>query len=150
MIFDHDGTLVDTTGLERLLYPGIRELLESIYKMGIPMFIWTARSQKSTCEIVASLGVEKFFQDICGGDTTARKPSVEGLEYLVPEASSESVVIIGDSIGDMLGAKAYGAFAIAALWSHAEKDISKLMLDNGADKVVRTVKEVEQFILEHI
>lgn len=150
VVFDHDGTLVDTSGLRRFLYPGIKDLLETLSQNGIPMYVWTARGKASTEKILKELNAIKYFEDICGGDTATMKPSSEGLEYLLPDISPENVIVIGDSMGDIIGAKSFGARAMGALWAHRDERAVSHFLENGATDTFLTANDFREYILEYI
>ncbi len=150
IIFDHDGTIVNTCVLPRYVFQGLTTLLQKLYDLNIPMYVWTARSKESAITSLEEQNILHFFQDVCGGQTTAPKPSPEGIEYLVPEASAENVIVIGDSIGDIIGGKMFGAFTIGALWSHGSSEYAQSFYDEGADLCVQTVDELTDFLMNRI
>lgn len=150
IVFDHDGTLVDTTKISRTLYPGIKELLMELNQRGIPMYVWTARDKKSTQEILSKQGVLSFFIDICGGDSAARKPSAEGLEYLLSGVNAQNVIVIGDSIGDIIGAKSFGATAVAVLWDKKDERAEAAFIQAGAYKTFFSPQELKLFLEKSI
>ncbi len=103
-----------------LLYPGIKELLDEL-KKEYQLYVWTARDRRSTLFILRDLGVVEYFLDFsCVDDDNAPKPMPDGIERMVGDFDKSKVVVIGDSPGDIRGAKAYGAKSIAACWDHPE------------------------------
>ncbi len=145
-MFDHDGTLVNTEQVERKLYPGIRELIGFLAEKQIPMFVWTMRSYASTKEILESLGVYSFFTDICGCNNAPSKPSPEGIEYLVPGVKAENVIVIGDSVGDIIGGKKFGAHTIGAGWGHGNSGAMQVYAEYGAHVSFMDVSELRTYI----
>lgn len=151
IVFDHDGTLIDTNSFsKRFAYEGIADLLESLYQKNINMYVWTARKKNSTKEILQECGLLKYFKDICGGDTAQTKPSADGLHYLLPEVAVENIIVIGDSIGDIIGAKSFGATGIGALWSHDSLRYQNLFIENGASQTFDKVAELKDWIFKNI
>lgn len=150
VIFDHDGTLVDTTSFKRELFPGIVELLKYLSSQGIKSYIWTARNRDSTVEILQSLAIIDHFSGFACGGEMKPKPSVQGLESLLIEDRSESIALVGDSLGDMIGGRSFGALCIGALWGHGNLDGEKVMLESGADICFGNVLEFKKFLEDKI
>ncbi len=132
IIFDCDGTLVDTSTLKYSLFPGIKELLHAL-SLDSKLYVWTARDRKSTLRILKELGILSYFESISTIDDSLAKPHVSGLLELVPEVSKSSICIIGDSSNDIIGAKNFGVKSIGAVWSNQAYTL--VMKEIGADFV---------------
>lgn len=143
VIFDCDGTLVDTSGPKYKLFPGIQELLEK-HKNECLYYVWTARGRKSTLKVLEDLGVKSYFEDFSTPDDGFTKPNPEGLKALVGLAKKDSICVIGDSSVDMMGAKFFKVLAIGAIWS-AEANSSSLE-SGGADFLVSHPNECSKLI----
>jgi len=150
VVFDHDGTLVDTSRLERSLYPGIKDLVHFLADNNISMYVWTARSYASTKEILNKLGLASKFIDICGSNNAPGKPSPAGLEYLIPEVEAQNVIVIGDSLGDIIGGTKFGAHCIGASWGHGDETVAQMYAEYGAKASFLTVEECKQYIAKLI
>jgi phosphoglycolate phosphatase len=146
IVFDHDGTLVDTTNIRRNLYPNMQELLQFLHGEGIKLYVWTARSRRSTEDILTSLGVISFFEDICGGNNAPSKPSPEGIELLLPAVNPENVIVIGDSLGDIIGGHNFGAHCIGAMWGHGDERAREAYLEHGAKESFLNLLDCKQYI----
>jgi phosphoglycolate phosphatase len=118
IVFDCDGTLVDTSQLKYSLYPGIKELLTELSENST-LYVWTARDRKSTLRILKELGVLHFFAGISTVDDALPKPHVSGLFELLGDTPRNTVCMIGDTSNDILGAKNYGIKSIGAVWNPA-------------------------------
>lgn len=149
-MFDHDGTLVNTMGLSPQAYEGIMDLVQALTGREVPLYVWTARSKVSTIRILEELKLRRFFKDICGSDTANAKPSQAGLDYLVPEVDPENVVVIGDSLGDIVGAKSFGAYPVGVAWSDSVQEIEATFLKTGARSFFTDVKKLKAFLFERI
>ncbi len=133
VIFDCDGTLVDTSGSKYKLFPGILELLEA-HANDCALYVWTARDRNSTLRILKELGIASFFDGISTPDDAPPKPNMKGLSDLVGNSPRHTVCVIGDSGNDMLGAKSFGVLALGATWNPEAR--AQLLTEAGADFIV--------------
>lgn len=117
IVFDHDGTLVCTETPEFSLFPGIKELLVDLTNAGFLISVWTARPHKSTVESLKRLGIAEYIGEIYGYDDGLPKPHPMGLMKITEGIGKESLLHVGDSLGDLDGAKAFGIPVIAACWN---------------------------------
>jgi phosphoglycolate phosphatase len=150
IVFDHDGTLVDTSSFNRGVYPGIKDLLSYLSTRGINLYVWTARDRRSTVEILDSLDIIGQFKEMSCGSEALQKPSPEGISNMLRDIEPESVAVIGDSLGDVVGGSEFGALTFGAMWGHPSSSASSLMLDNGADFVCASVNDFKKIIEEYI
>lgn len=121
VVFDHDGTLVNTDRSEFALYPGIKDLLIYLKRQNIAMSVWTARPHTSAKESLRRLGVLDFFDQIWGQGDGVLKPHPMGLADLTLGLEKSQVIHIGDSDGDIEGALNFGIEVIGACWSDPAK-----------------------------
>ena len=121
IIFDHDGTLVNTDSPDFKLFPGIKELLVDLNAAGFELSVWTARGHRSTEESLKTLQIAIFFSQIYGHDDGIAKPNPMGLAKISEGFMKEELLHIGDSLGDVEGAQAFGIEVIAACWSSSNQ-----------------------------
>ncbi|MGU3471782.1 HAD family hydrolase [Paenibacillus sp. D51F] len=101
-----------------LALPGVTELLAACRAAGIPMAVVTADETNAAVKHLSWLGLEGHFGEIIGTDLVERgKPYPDLAELACRRMGLDisKVVIIGDSNGDMLMAKAAGAAAAIGL-----------------------------------
>lgn len=146
IVFDHDGTLVDTAKMKARLFPGITDLLEKLHKNQIKMYVWTARTKRSAFDILHSLKVDTYFEDICGGNDAPGKPTPDGIFYLIPDVNPENVIVIGDSLGDIIGGTKFGAHCIGAMWGHGDASAAEAYASYGAKTSFIAVDECSKYI----
>ncbi len=150
IVFDHDGTLVDTNGNGQL-YPGILDLLDKLGLEGLKLYVWTARTRHSTVEFLRSLDIITRFEDLYCSTDSYPKPDAEGLKEMLGNVDPSTVVIIGDSMSDIYGASNYGAHSIGVCWaSEGDSYHKQVLLDAGAEEVASTVVECETKIFKLI
>jgi phosphoglycolate phosphatase-like HAD superfamily hydrolase len=141
VIFDCDGTLVDTGSPQYHLFPGIPELLRDLAQDCL-LYVWTARRRDSTIRILGELGVLSCFESFSTPDDHLPKPDPHGLSALVGRVPKECVCVIGDSPVDIAGARHFGVLAIGATWSTGAR------LD--ADFLVSHPSECSRLIRHHL
>ncbi len=143
VIFDCDGTLIDTSNGRFRLFPGISELLIELSKDCL-LYVWTARGRDSTLRILKESGVHQYFRAFSTVDDSIPKPHVAGLFDLVGNSPKSSICVIGDSSNDMIGAKNFDVLGIGALWCPDAKQ--EYLKDSGADFLVSHPSECSKLI----
>jgi phosphoglycolate phosphatase len=143
IIFDCDGTLVDTNGPQYQLYPGIKELLTELSPEHL-LYVWTARDRVSTLRILEELELLPLFEDICTFTDAPPKPLTGGLLKLVGSRPKPAICVIGDSAYDMQGAKNFGVLALGAVWNVETN--AQLLQESGADFIVSHPFECSKLI----
>lgn len=145
VVFDHDSTLVDVNN-GKILYVGIKELVVFLKKRGVKCYVWTARNRFSTVEILKSLSIIDFFEDLYCSTDGDPKPSPVGLQQMLEGIDSKKVLVIGDSVTDMYGSKSYGAIAIGAIWDNPSAVSKKILMESGADYICESVDECKKLL----
>jgi len=84
------------------MFPGVEEALNTL-RGRIPMAILTNKPFRETEMILEGLSMSAFFDEVCGGDTFARKkPDPIGAETLLARfgVTAPNGIMVGDSIVD--------------------------------------------------
>jgi len=145
IVFDHDGTLVNTELREYHLFSGIKELLLFLKDQGFRLSVWTARSKESTRQSLTRLEIIEFFDEIYGQDSGFPKPHPIGLAHLSLGFEKSQVLHIGDSLADLDGAISFGIDVIAACWNNPNQVKN---FKQKTDLIALTPKECESLILK--
>ena len=116
VVFDHDGTLVDTSAHPYELFGGMKDFLTELKNLGFVLYVWTARPRRSTLEITKRLEISQYFDEYFCFDDGLPKPHSEGLSKLCDGIDKNKILHIGDSLSDIDGAKAFGIEVVAACW----------------------------------
>ena len=101
-------------------YPGALELLDRVGNApsGLPMAVLTNKPLKPALKILEHLGILNRFTHIIPGDgPLGKKPDPTGLAYILSSMNipASSAVLVGDSLQDLLTAKAAQCGFIAFL-----------------------------------
>lgn len=134
--------------LKYVLFDEMRELLIALGESGYRLYVWTARDRMSTMSILKSLDVVKFFYEFRCLDDTIPKPHPMGLNEMLEDVDKSKVIMIGDSITDIQGAKAFGCKSIGALWcTHVNEEY---LSEAGPSFMVKTPSECLEIIEREI
>lgn len=143
IIFDHDGTLVETKGGKFVLFPGMRELLSKLKNENYKLYVWTARGRQSTLTSLRDNQVLELFESFSCADDGIPKPHPLGLMKMLEGINKKSIIHIGDSRGDIEGAKQFGIDVVFAAWN--EPEIGEAF-KNMTSMVAFDLKQLEEYI----
>lgn len=143
IIFDCDGTLMDTSQYRYSLYPGIKDLITDLSN-DCNLYVWTARDRLSTIRYLQEFGIREYFCEISTPDDARAKPHSEGIESLVGKYSKQSVCMIGDTTNDIIGGKNFGVMSLGAAWGDHVNTQS--LIGAGADFIVSDPAECSKLI----
>ncbi|NUS37283.1 MAG: HAD hydrolase-like protein, partial [Pseudarthrobacter sp.] len=115
-----------TTGISQSrLYPGIREVLETLTAAGRPVAVATQKPQRLARTVLAHHGIDAFFQGIhgSGDDETAVEGVPLGKTEIIAAAlrdlDTQHAIMVGDRAQDVSGAIANGLDCIGVGWGFA-------------------------------
>lgn len=94
------------------LYPGVRDGLERLQAMGLPMGVVTNKPAAFTTPLMASLGIAGYFGVAVSGDTLdVKKPDPAPLIHAAGQlgVAIEDCLYVGDSDADRAAAEAAGS-----------------------------------------
>jgi phosphoglycolate phosphatase len=124
-------------------YPGVVETLARLEAAGLRLGCVTNKPSAATREILAALGLARFFGAVVGGDTLARrKPHPDPLLHAAEAlgvAPSETAMV-GDNYHDVAAARAAGMAALAVTYGYSHVPHAEL----GADRLLDRFDEVPE------
>jgi len=128
------------------LYEGIKEILHDLRSKNYPLGIFTGKGRDASMITLMTLGVDKYFDLIVTGDDVENhKPSPEGILMFVNKfnLNKEKVLMIGDSVGDVVAARDAGVKIASVLWdSYSKEKVMKL----ESDYYFHAVGELAKFL----
>ena len=131
--------MLDTTGL----YPGVKDILEHFRDKR--KVILTNKNHEFAARMAAALGIDAYFDDIIGGDSTPYvKPDRRLVEPLAEKygAAPRDIVVIGDGPNDILLARNAGALSCAFMKGLVRKE---RLLPLGPDFVYEDITELKNW-----
>ena len=101
-------------------YPGMEQLLEKLLERGCKLCVATSKPENLAVEILEKFGLAAFFTDICGADWSVSRDTKDAvLRHLlmrIPEGAQ--MVMVGDTVFDVLGAGVHGIPTIGVAWGY--------------------------------
>ncbi|QMT30509.1 phosphoglycolate phosphatase [Alysiella filiformis] len=108
-------------------YPQTETGLGLLKSLGLPLAVLTNKSEKLAVKLLQDLALDGYFSMIVGGDTLPeRKPAAEPLLHIadVLGVAPQNVLMVGDSLNDILCAKAAGSPVVGVTFGYG--DVSEL------------------------
>ena len=106
---------------EAQLFPQIKELLTELAQQ-YPLYITTTKNTPTAVHMTANFEIEDFFAGIYGSSPQAlHKADVIRQALETHHLAPETVVIIGDTKFDMIGAQETGIKKLAVTWGFGEE-----------------------------
>jgi phosphoglycolate phosphatase len=116
-------------------FDGVAETLARLKAKGLVLAVCTNKPTAATHKVLADLALDDYFAVVIGGDDTpALKPHPAHVHTVLDRlgVSADEAVLVGDSINDVLAAKAAGVTCIVVSFGYARTSVHEL----GADLVV--------------
>jgi phosphoglycolate phosphatase len=145
----HFRTYFGDRGLyENEPYQGIKEMLEELHFSGKKIYIVTSKLEKFARIIMQHFELDKYFDDLQGAEATGEH---SGKGQLIAEllernriVASSSVVMIGDTHYDLVGAKENNISSIAVSYGFGSNEN---LASNNPDYLVDSVEELAELLL---
>ena len=117
-----------------VLYPGIRELLQSLHDRGVTIALFTGKGRRTTDITMEEFGIAHFFaMTVTGDDVESYKPSGDGIRRILARFNlrPEDAVMIGDSTSDILAARECGVTMASVVWdSYGKEEVIAMKPDH--------------------
>ncbi|MFS2160602.1 phosphoglycolate phosphatase [Pseudomonas sp. Pseusp122] len=104
-----------------VVYPGVRETLKWLQKMGVEMALITNKPERFVAPLLDEMKLGRFFRWIIGGDTMPqKKPDPAALFFVMKMANipASQSLFVGDSRSDVLAAKAAGVACVGMSYGY--------------------------------
>lgn len=130
---------------ENTPYPGIRELLETLNRQGHKLFVATSKPEEMAITVLRHFDLEQYFTGICGAAMDeSRTNKEEVIAYLLEKnGTADNMLMIGDTVFDVLGAASHGIPAIGVSWGYGNPEE---MRKAGAIAVAKNMEELLRYI----
>lgn len=134
---------------ENKVYPDIPELLTELKNRGKHLLVATSKPELYSVKILEHFGLSKYFEHICGCNMDeTRSTKTEVIEYALQLANisvnqKKSVLMIGDRMHDIIGAKENNLDSCGVLFGYGSEDELK---NAGANYIIKTPKDLLSII----
>lgn len=133
-----------------LPFPGAEAALDELAALGFPLAVCTNKLEWLSLRLLDALGLSSRFATICGADTFGiAKPNPEILRRTIGRAgaSTDTSIMIGDSLTDIATARAAQVPVIAVDFGYSDTPVAQL----SPDRVIShfgTLSEAIRALLE--
>ena len=105
---------------ENFPYEGIPEMLANLQALGHDLYVATSKPEDTALEIMDHFDLSKYFTRICGATMDeARNSKDKVIAYLLDTCGrGENIVMVGDTVYDVVGAKAHHIPTIGVAWGY--------------------------------
>ena len=129
------------------VYEGVYEMLEKLKALGYTLGVATSKPYCYTTIIMEELGLDKYFDYIGGatGDSSVELKTdvINSVLAGLNVQDLSSVLMIGDRLYDIEGAKSSGVDSMGILWGYGGRAEHEKY---GADYIMSTIDEVVEFL----
>lgn len=125
-------------------YPGILEMLQTLKSQGHTLYVATSKPEPQAIEILEHFDLAKYFDQICGASLDRSRVEKEDvLRYLLNDSPESTPVMVGDTVYDVIGAKALGIPTIGVSWGYGNEDN---LIGAGAIGIAHTIQELFELL----
>ncbi len=138
------------TSTRSYVYPGVREGLDALSKLGFPLACVTNKPTRFALPLLEHLGLASYFRLVVAGDTLPhKKPDPTPLFFAANhfQKPAEHCLMVGDSVNDVLAARAarFSIICVSYGYNHGN-DIRT----SGPDAVIDSLTELTQVFTQVI
>ncbi|WP_314793276.1 HAD hydrolase-like protein [Eggerthia catenaformis] len=121
-------------------YQGIENVLRTLKEKNHNLFVATSKPEKIAIEILDHYELSPYFTKICGATMDEKRSSKDDvISYLKTHIDTDKMLMIGDTIYDVLGANVHSIPTIGVSWGYGNP---KEMKKAGAITIVHTPEEL--------
>jgi phosphoglycolate phosphatase len=139
------------------VYPGVRETLKWLQKMGVEMALITNKPERFVAPLLDEMKLGRFFRLIIGGDTMpTKKPDPAALFFVMKTTNvpASEALFIGDSSSDVRAAKAAGVACVAMSYGYnhgrpIEEESPALVIDDLRHLIPGCLDQDAEILLPH-
>lgn len=133
---------------ENDVFKGMETLLINLKKAGKRLIVATSKPEVFARRIMEHFGLSDYYEDICGASLDNSRSSKEAVIRYALEKNKitdySEVVMVGDRLHDIVGAKAVGLFSVGVLFGYGSREELE---EAGADRIAETVEDVYPMVI---
>lgn len=133
---------------ENIPYPGIPEMLEKLQQEGYSLYVATSKPEPMAVKILGHFDMAKYFTRICGASADRSRSTKDAvIAYLLEQAGNDSsMIMVGDTKFDVLGAAVHGISCIGVAWGYGTVEE---MIQAGACSIANTADELYSLLTDN-
>ncbi len=131
---------------ENFPYPGIEQLLQKLRNAGHKLYVATSKPECMSVEILTRYDLAQYFDIICGATVDGTRNTKEAvIAYLLAQLpNKENLIMVGDTIYDVVGANAHGIPTIGVSWGYGNLEEMKAAGAVIADSMQTLLEKLER------
>ena len=128
-------------------YPGIEQMLSNLKAKGYSLLVATSKPEGLSIEVLEKFGLAGYFDRICGASLDRSRSTKEDvIAYLLQQCgTADSMIMVGDTAFDVLGAASHGIPTIGVSWGYG---LVSDMTAAGAIAIANTTEELFRLLAE--
>jgi phosphoglycolate phosphatase len=144
----YERCYAEVNGRHTVIFPGVREGLQRLREMGLPLACVTNKAERFTRALLEQLGLARLFEQVIAGDTLPqKKPDPQPLLHACRGfgISPAEMLMIGDSANDVEAARAAGCPVFCVDYGYNEgRDVRELEVDAIVASLVEATRLIEK------
>lgn len=127
---------------ESCLYDGVEDMIKSLYKSGLRLFIATGKRETMVPPILSQYGLLDYFSGVYGAwHDKGIYDKAQVLQYAISRLGElpANSIIIGDRNHDIIGGKAVGIDTAGVLYGYGDE---KELVGAGCDYLLEYVEDI--------
>lgn len=128
------------------MYDGVRNLLDSLEQLRVPLVVATAKRVDFANEILTALSIAHYFGVVAGASLDGRltdKDVIVGEAIARTDAPLDNGWLVGDRRFDVVAAHRHGLVSVGATWGYGSPDELRLA---GASVLVESPHQLGELI----
>lgn len=126
---------------ENTPYEGIPELLARLRSEGRKLYLATSKPETMASSILQHFDLLQYFTIVCGAIPGGRSTKEEVIAHLLPQlASTDDLVMVGDTIYDVKGAAFHGIPCIAVSWGYGDVE----QMHAAGARIVNNIDQLQE------
>jgi phosphoglycolate phosphatase len=122
-------------------YPGISAMLAALRDMGYKLYVATSKPETMAIEILDKFMLSGYFHKIYGASMDGTRDTKDKvIAYVLEDLNCQNnMIMVGDTLYDVLGAAAHGIKTVGVTWGYGTKTE---LVDAGAIETVDTPSQL--------
>jgi len=132
---------------ENKIYPGVKELLETLSSNKYKLFVATSKPTVFAVEVLRHFKIDSYFNEIIGSNLdNTRTDKTEIISYVISSFSLKAgnTVMVGDRKHDLIGAKNNSVKTIGVTYGYGSREE---LSSYQPDFIVNNCKEIEALLI---